>query len=103
MRHVPRRRASAAALALALLGGLVTGAGSSAAASAAPARSKAATGVTQVDFPKWTTLADFQSGTAAGVTELGGDRNGVQIATPIGTTSYHDSYLHTTKTYAYST
>ena len=97
MRQVPRRRALAATFALTLLGALVAASDSSAAAS------PAATAAPRVDFHKWTTLADFQSGTAAGVTELAGDRNGIQIAAPIGTISYHDAVLHTTKTYAYST
>jgi hypothetical protein len=111
MRHiVPHRRTSAVALALAMLGALVGGQFGASDSSAAAGSSTAATGATasagtttQVDFHKWTTLTDFQSGTAAGVGELSGDREGIQIAAPVGTISYRDSYLHTTKTYAYST
>jgi hypothetical protein len=65
----------------------------------------AATAAERVNFHKWTTQADFQSGTAAGVTALTGDRQGITISGSgtVGTLRYKDTYLHTTKTYAYST
>lgn len=57
----------------------------------------------RVNFHKWTTQADFQSGTSAGVTALAGDRQGIAISSTVGSLRYKDAYLHTTKTYAYST
>ncbi|MFD0633425.1 C39 family peptidase [Catenulispora yoronensis] len=56
-----------------------------------------------VNFHKWTTQADFQSGTVNGVTALDGDRQGIVISNTVGSLRYKDAYLHTTKTYAYST
>jgi hypothetical protein len=80
-----------------------------AAATAAPAaaRPASAAGPTatpeRVDFHKWTTAPDFATGSAHGVTILPGDRAGIVIGAPVGTTTYKDPSLKTTTKYSYST
>lgn len=110
-------RALTCAAVLTTTGVAGTGTGAAAAHSARPApttaRTAAGAGVgaagaattdgERVDFHKWTTQADFQAGTAAGVTALAGDRAGIAISSTVGTMRYKDPYLHTTKTYAFST
>lgn len=113
--HAGRARRAIRALSCAaiLTTAFVTGAGSGSAGAAtaatrtapaappAPSAPAAAT-AERVNFHKWTTQADFQSGTAAGVTALAGDRQGIAISGTVGTLRYKDAYLHTTNTYAYS-
>src|SRR5690349_4846739 len=100
----PMARA-AAALALAC-GGLTAGVGPAAAATAHPAATAAhpaADTTSRVEFHKWTTQADFASGTGNGVEDLSGDRTGIDIAATAGSLTYKDAYLHTTRTYGYAT
>ncbi|MBY8882832.1 C39 family peptidase [Actinacidiphila acidipaludis] len=89
---------AAAALTLAVAG-VSAGAAPAGAAIAHPA----ADAGSRVDFHKWTTPADFAAGTGSGVEELPGDRAGIDIASTVGSTTYKDAYLHTTKTYDYAT
>ena len=99
LRTVRALTSTAVLIAACLAGAGLTGMGTLAHAATA------ATAAERVNFHKWTTQADFQSGTAAGVTALSGDRQGIAIAGSgtVGTIRYKDAYLHTTKTYAYST
>ena len=73
------------------------------AVSTATTGARAASSQPRVDFHAWTTLQDFRSGTPAGIAELPGPRLGIVMTAPVGTVDYHDPYLDTTKTYAYST
>jgi hypothetical protein len=90
----PARSARAAAALVLSLGALAAGV-------AHPA--SAATAEPRVEFHKWTTQADFASGTADGVEALPGDRAGIDLSATVGTLKYKDAYLHTTKTYDYAT
>ncbi|MBO0775240.1 MAG: C39 family peptidase, partial [Actinobacteria bacterium] len=67
------------------------------------ARSAGTTGSPRVNFTAWTTAGQFQAGTRKGIRVLPGDRRGIAISQPVGTTSYRDRYLHDTQTWAYST
>lgn len=101
----PRRPAQAAVvLALAvggLSGGVVPAAAGPGPATSSTSHASASPG--RVDFHKWTTLADFTSGSGSGVEELSGDRTGIDIAGTVGSLSYKDTYLHTTSSYDYAT
>jgi Peptidase_C39 like family len=88
--------------------GLVASQAGPAAASGTPqadltARSTTTTAPARVNFHAWTTSAQFQRGTGNGITVVPGDRRGIKISHPVGTTSYHDPYKHDTQTWAYST
>lgn len=78
-----------------------------ASAAPAPSRPALAAGPTttpeRVDFHTWTTAPDFAAGSASGVTILPGDRAGIVIGAPSGTTTYEDPSLKTSTKYAYST
>jgi hypothetical protein len=103
MRVIPwRTLACALAVAMIALAAGQSGVASATAPDGTAVPEPAAAVTPRVEFHKWTTLADFQAGTGAGITELGA-RDGIQISGTVGTISYRDQYLHTTKTYAYST
>lgn len=46
----------------------------------------------RVDFHAWSQRPDFRSGTAAGIAELPGLRQGIVMTTPVGTVDYQDPY-----------
>lgn len=56
-----------------------------------------------INYHAWTSLADWHSGTADGVTAVPGWRAGVVVGTPAGTTSYTDPHTGTTKNWEYAT
>ncbi|GAA4793036.1 peptidase C39 family protein [Streptomyces ziwulingensis] len=96
-----RRTVLAAAVAVAVAGG------------AAPAAADAATGADpedtdpvparQVDHRSWTTHRDWSGGTARGTRAVAGERPGVVIGTPLGTTEYTDPHTGTKAAWAYAT
>ncbi|MDR0346688.1 MAG: C39 family peptidase [Nocardiopsaceae bacterium] len=57
----------------------------------------------RVNFTAWTTPGQFRGGTGNGISVLPGDRRGIVISQPAGTTSYRDPYLHDTRAWDYST
>ncbi|HEY2443166.1 MAG TPA: C39 family peptidase [Streptosporangiaceae bacterium] len=89
---------------------LIAGGLGLAAAQVAPQAARAAGGRvpgnpprdSRVQFHRWTTQQDFEAGRGDGIAVLSGSRLGVTISRPAGTTSYHDRYLKTTRTYEYS-
>ncbi|MFJ9707381.1 peptidase C39 family protein [Streptomyces sp. NPDC101234] len=56
-----------------------------------------------IDYRSWTTYSDWRTGTAKGVGAVAGDRPGVVMGTPAGTTSYTDPHTGTTATWEYGT
>ncbi|CAL9385584.1 peptidase C39 family protein [Streptomyces sp. enrichment culture] len=68
---------------------------SAAAGRAAPART--------VDDRAWFTYGDWCSGTARGTRAVAGDRPGLVLATPAGTTDYTDPHTGTTASWQYGT
>ncbi|MFE2068037.1 peptidase C39 family protein [Streptomyces sp. NPDC059467] len=56
-----------------------------------------------IDYRSWTTCSDWRTGTAKGVGAVAGDRSGVVMGTPAGTTSYTDPHTGTTATWEYGT
>lgn len=101
--YVLRRLASAAAALSLSVFALAAGSAPAGARPGQPQPHPAAGASTQVEFHKWTTQADFASGTANGVEELAGDRTGIDISSTVGSLLYRDAYLHTKKTYDYAT
>ncbi|WP_046731962.1 peptidase C39 family protein [Streptomyces humi] len=57
----------------------------------------------QVEYCCWTTYGDWRTGTATGVEAVAGDRPGVVVGTPAGTTSYTDPHTGKTATWEYGT
>ncbi|MCG7207986.1 peptidase C39 family protein [Streptomyces arenae] len=57
----------------------------------------------QVEYCCWTTYSDWRTGTAAGVEAVAGDRPGVVVGTPAGSTSYTDPHTGKTATWEYGT
>ncbi|MEU9152170.1 peptidase C39 family protein [Streptomyces sp. NPDC048417] len=75
-------------------------------AAAAPETDTEDTGRAQtrpVDYCSWTTHGDWETGTAEGVVAVAGNRPGVVIGTPAGTTSYTDPHTGTTARWEYGT
>ncbi|MEU9243694.1 peptidase C39 family protein [Streptomyces sp. NPDC048385] len=60
-------------------------------------------GTRPIDYRSWTTCSDWRSGTAKGARAVAGDRPGVVIGTPAGTTSYTDPHTGTTADWEYAT
>ncbi|MFF4313403.1 peptidase C39 family protein [Streptomyces sp. NPDC001507] len=60
-------------------------------------------GTRPIDYRSWTTCSDWKTGTAKGAGAVTGDRPGVVIGSPAGTTSYTDPHTGTTATWEYAT
>lgn len=56
----------------------------------------------RVDFHRWTSYEDFRSGHGEGIEIIPGPRLGVVMSRPVGTVTYDDPYLNTSRTYEYS-
>ncbi|MEW2302929.1 peptidase C39 family protein [Streptomyces sp. NPDC006655] len=56
-----------------------------------------------VDYCSWTTYDDWRTGTAKGAEAVAGDRPGVVVATPAGTTTYTDPHTGRTADWEYAT
>lgn len=57
----------------------------------------------QVDNHAWTSYTDWRSGTAAGTRPVAGDRPGLVIGTPAGTSDYSDPHTGKTARWEYAT
>ncbi|MEO3755718.1 peptidase C39 family protein [Streptomyces sp. B6B3] len=101
----PRRTVLAAAVAAAVgttTASFATSAGAAEAGGAAPRRPKPCPAAdSTIEYQGWTTAQDWQSGTAQGVSVVGGVRPGVVIAVPQGTVDYTDPHTGTTATWEY--
>ncbi|KAF4407735.1 peptidase C39 family protein [Streptomyces lycii] len=60
-------------------------------------------GVDRVDYQGWSTPAQWRTGAARGVRVVSGDRAGVVIGTPAGTTDYTDPHTGKKATWEYAT
>ncbi|MEU8352577.1 C39 family peptidase, partial [Streptomyces sp. NPDC048845] len=60
-------------------------------------------GVDRVDYQGWSTPAQWRTGAARGVSVVSGDRAGVVIGTPAGTTDYTDPHTGKKATWEYAT
>ncbi|MGE7433766.1 C39 family peptidase [Kitasatospora sp. NPDC001175] len=56
-----------------------------------------------VEYHAWTTTADWRQGADHGTRPADGDRPGITITTPVGTTDYPDPHTGTTSTWEYAT
>ncbi|MGY4982022.1 peptidase C39 family protein [Streptomyces sp. 900105755] len=56
-----------------------------------------------IDYRSWTTYSDWKTGTAKGAGAVAGQRPGLVIGSPAGTTSYTDPHTGTTATWEYAT
>ena len=85
---------------IAVIGLVATQAGAAAQAGTGTGQAGAAP---RSSFTAWTTPGQFGSGAGNGISVLPGDRRGIVISQPAGTTSYRDPYLHDTRSWDYST
>ncbi|MEV7389374.1 MULTISPECIES: peptidase C39 family protein [unclassified Streptomyces] len=103
----PSRRtvlAAAASVAAAAVAGGAVPAAPAAAAPGTEAEEGGGRALTRpIDYRSWTTYSDWRTGTAKGVGAVAGDRPGVVMGTPAGTTSYTDPHTGTTATWEYGT
>ncbi|MEU8706116.1 peptidase C39 family protein [Streptomyces sp. NPDC048565] len=100
-RPTSRRTVLTAALAAAAGAGTVASAGPSSAAVSPTPSSPAAASL--VDNRFWTTYTDWRCGSSAGTRATAGDRPGLVISTPAGSTDYTDPHTGTTGTWEYGT
>jgi Peptidase_C39 like family len=56
-----------------------------------------------INFHRWTTYRDWRSGHSEGLVAVPGDRTGVVLARPVGTTDYTDPHTGVTKSWEYGT
>ncbi|MFG2967491.1 MULTISPECIES: peptidase C39 family protein [unclassified Streptomyces] len=56
-----------------------------------------------IEYRSWTTYSDWKTGTAKGAGAVAGDRPGVVIGTPAGTTTYTDPHTGTKASWEYAT
>ncbi|MEU1168080.1 peptidase C39 family protein, partial [Streptomyces sp. NPDC005921] len=102
----PSRRTVLAAAASVAAAAVAQGVVPAVPAAAAPETEAEETGradTRPIEYRSWTTYSDWKTGTAKGTGAVAGDRPGVVIGTPAGTTTYTDPHTGTKATWEYAT